>query len=131
MGLASLVAKAVGSAFTALGDIPKTCTYTRKSARSYDPSAGAVSASGDLTYTVSAVVSQEPVDTQRLSRSPIIGKDKPETRFRQVALIQQASLPFRPKAMDELLIAGLRYYVSDVGEDPAGATYKIGLQAVV
>lgn len=50
MGLADAIQKATQAAFTAIGNIPITCTYTDKGASIYDPATGGYIFS-DTDYT--------------------------------------------------------------------------------
>lgn len=66
MGLRATLAKAVTSAFTALGDIPEACTYRRTSS-TYNPTTGAnVIVNTDTAITKGVFVKYEGMEVDKI-----------------------------------------------------------------
>lgn len=118
MGLSATISSAVQAAFTALGDIPQSVTYTSKGTSTYNPTTGAVT-STDTTYTVSMVL--ESYSSREIDNQIILSTD-------QKATIPQANLTPTPKVTDTITISSVVWGIVGIGQDPASATWVFQLR---
>ncbi len=122
MGLRrATIAKAVGSAFKALGDIPESAVIRRVS-NTYD------TATGINTKTTS----DDGIAKAVFTRYESFEVDKVVVLATDVKLIfQQSEVSTRPDmALDTIVRGTAVYNILRVGEDPAAATYSLQLRAV-
>ena len=120
MGLSATIGRAVGSAFTALGDLVKTATYRRTSS-SYDPATGANTVTNSDT-SVSAVFTKfTELEIQRST-----GMQVTDVKM----TIQQSAITVTPSTQtDRVLYGGKTYAIVNFTPDPAGATFTLQLRA--
>ncbi len=122
MGLRrATIAKAVGSAFKALGDIPES-TVIRRVSNTYD------TATGVNTKTTS----DDSITKAVFTRYESFEVDKVVILATDVKLIfQQSEVSTRPDMALDTIIRGTSVYnILRVGEDPAAATYSLQLRSV-
>lgn len=126
MGLQATIAAAVKSGFTALGDIPRSISFTAVTPGAYDPATGLVSET-TATTTCKAVFSDKPATA---SQGGLLDSAQPKSdRMLRTALIQQSELATRPKRGDRIVDGTSTYYVSSsAAQDPAKATWKVELE---
>lgn len=115
------LAKAVSSAFSALGDIPESITFRRETS-TYVASTG-VNTKTDSDTTVSKAVFTSYKATE-VDGTVIMAYDVK-------VLIQQSDISITPNLATDVVIRGSRTYniVSSM-EDPAGVLYILQLRAV-
>jgi hypothetical protein len=114
MGLQAIVKSATQSAFTAIGDIPRSCTYHPKGATTYVPSTGAVTEGSQSDETVSFVFAHYQIN--EVDGSIVKTGD-------QKALIPVENLTAVPKIEDYLTENSVRWNVMNVATDPAKALW--------
>lgn len=120
MGLKrATIAKAVGSAFKALGDIPESA-IVRRVTNTYDPSTGDNVAS----------TSDTNVDKAVFTKYQSFEVDKVMVRATDVKMIiQQSEVPTQPDVtLDFVMRGSVKYNILHVGADPAAATYTLQLR---
>jgi hypothetical protein len=121
MGLRSTLAKAVGSAFIAVGDIAESGTY-RRTASVYNTSTG-TNVITNTDYIIDKVVWTK-FDNFEIDRISILGSDVK-------VLFQTSKLSITPNiATDQMVRAdGKIYNILRVSKDPAGAVYTLQLRS--
>lgn len=121
MGLRSLIAGAVATAFVAIGDLKESVSYYAYSASSsYDPDTGNVTRTETLT-TVSGKFLQ--YSAREIDGEVIKPRDE---KF----IFQQASLATDPIPNDRLVFGGKTWEVVGVTQDPAGATWELQVRSI-
>lgn len=116
MSYTALIADAIQTAFSSLGDLVTTCTYTTRGA--YDPATGSTSAG--TGYSCSAVITTyNAVETDG---TLIKATDRK-------AIVRAASLTVTPTTEGTLTVGTNTYAVVNVSSDPATATYELQLRA--
>jgi len=122
MGLRATLAKAVASAFTAIGDIPESCTYRRTSS-AYNTSTGTnVVTNTDYTIAKAVFLAYESMEIDKVT---ILASD-------QKFLIQASSLPVASVniATDQIIdSSGKIFNILRISKDPAEATIKLQLRS--
>jgi hypothetical protein len=121
MGLQATLKAATQTAFLALGDIPRSCTYHPKGATSYNPATGAVTEGSQTDETASFVFVKYRSD--EIDNQTILAED-------QKALIPVENLTAVPKVEDYLTDnESVRYNVMSVNTDPAKALWILRVRA--
>ena len=112
MGLQATVKSATQTAFTAIGDLPRSCTYHPTGATTYDPATGTVTEGSASEETVSAV----------FARYKIVEVDGTIVKVGdQKILIPVENIVCVPKVEDYVTEGGVRWNVLSVSTDPAKA----------
>lgn len=119
MSLRATLAKAVGSAFTALGDIVLSGTYRRTSS-TYNPATGA-NVVTNTDYTVPMVLTK--YDSFEVDRQSVLSTDRK-------CIVRQAAMSVTPNiATDKVIAESKTYNIIRVTQDPAAATYTLQLRS--
>jgi hypothetical protein len=118
MGLRSTIQNAANSAFTALGDIPISVTYTQVSNGGYDTATGSITEITS-TETVTAIITSYAEER--------INAGLAQSTDRQ-ALIPGKDLGLIPKPQDRISFDSTDYEVYKVEKDPVSAIYKLQLR---
>jgi hypothetical protein len=119
MGLRETIAKAVDSAWAAIGDIPEDATFRRVS-KTYSPATGQW-VDSNTDYTVPIVFTR--FEAMELDKVYVFAVDLK-------AIIKQNDMPVVPNtSSDRVVRNGTIYNVVRVFQDPAGATYTLQLRS--
>lgn len=119
MGLKDTIKSAVGSGFTALGDLKTTVTFKTHTANpSYNPTTQAISESS-TSVSVTGVLA-------RYNRRQIDGQviQPNDQKF----LFLQSAITFSPTLIDSVIISGAEWQVIDVSKDPADAIWVMQIR---
>ena len=109
----------VKKAFTSLGDIPLTITYTYVTPGAYDPLTDTVTNATTVVSNLSAVNTK--LKEQEMDWFPTdINTQK--------LLIAAIDMPSTPSASDYVTIAGVRWEVKRVGRVPGDSLYILYIQ---
>lgn len=127
MSLASMVKKAVASAYKVVGpELAPEVDYVRNTGTVYDATSG-TSVETSTTTPVQAILS-DPKARASGPDTALGATDSREDLADRKALIQQADLAFKPQEQDHIVLkSGVKYVVSKVTEDPAHATWALFL----
>jgi len=120
MSLRATIASAVDSAFSAIGDIPESTTYTVTS-KAYDPDTGET-ATTETAYTVTAVFLRYELSEQ----------DRQLVRVQDVkkCLIKTSELDIVPKLDDTITrYDGTVYKILGYGQDPTQSLWTFMLRS--
>lgn len=118
MGLRSTIDKAVGTAFKAAGDIPKTLTYHSITIGAYNPATG----------TTSTTTATHSVQYIRQDYSAIEIDGEVVKPYDKRVILRQSTLPVTPKLTDTVVIDAVTWNVVNFEQDPAGATWVLQLR---
>lgn len=124
MGLAATVQKLVGVAFTAVGDLQQTVSYTHEGQEpDYDPTTGNVTSDSDTsTIQVRAIflsVGKAEIDKMPTS---LVEVAKPGDQF---VLIPQVDLQTAPTSGDKIVLDDDTWLVKGFMTDPAEGLWKV------
>ena len=122
MGLRATIASAVGAAFTAIGDIPESCTYRRTSS-TYNPATG-TNVITNTDYTLSKVIWSR-FESFEVDKLVVLGSDVK-------VILQTSALSVTPNIATDQMIRtsdGKIYNILRVSKDPAGAIYTMQLRS--
>lgn len=118
MGLRSTIQNAVNSAFSAMGDIPISITYTQVSNGGYDANTGSTTET-TTSLTLTAIITS--YDQERINAGISLATD-------QQMLLPGKDLSITPKPQDRVTFDNFTYEVYQVERDPTSALYKIQLR---
>ena len=124
MGLRSAILDAVSSAVSAVGDIAEDITYTVKAKGAYDVYSGQL-ASTDTDYTIKAIVSFDDKTISGKASSTEVGSS---FTGELSVMFSAKGLSFTPKTDDVIVRSNKSYSVTDIKQDPAGASYSLKLR---
>lgn len=117
--LKATLAKAVTSAFTAVGDIKQTVTY-RRTTSTYNPHTG-TNTTTNVDYTLSVILTS--FNNIEIDKVTVLAFDRK-------MIVQTKDLTLTPSmATDKVIINGKVHNVIQVKQDPALATYTLQLRA--
>ena len=125
MSLKATIQSAVGTAFTAVGDLKKSVTYRRTSGTpSYDPATGQFSAT-ETDYVIDVV----EVGKQTVFTNPTLMAQLkvPIDTISNLFVIQRADLTDRPISDDKIISSGTTYPVIDVLEEPSESIWLVAI----
>lgn len=118
MGLRATIQNAANSAFTALGDIPISVTYTQVSPGGYSADTGVMTET-TTSVTLTALITK--FEQERINAGLQQETD------RQM-LIAGKDLSITPKPQDRVNFESTNYEVTKVERDPVTALFKITLR---
>lgn len=119
MSLRTTLAKVVGSAFTALGDIVISATYRRTSS-TYNPATGSNTVT-NTDYTVPMVLTS--YSSFEVDKNVVLVSDRK-------CIVRQAAMSVSPNiATDKVIAESKTYNIIRVTQDPAAATYTLQLRS--
>jgi hypothetical protein len=119
VGLAATVASAVAAAFSAVGDLAESVTYTSITTADYNLTTGDIAGQVDVYEGIPVVVSSYNQVEVGASGGMIKASDRR-------LLVRAASLACTPKPSDEVTRAdGSVWRVESLSGDPANATWDM------
>jgi len=118
MGLRATIQNAASSAFSALGDIPLSVTYTQVSSGGYNTTTGAATET-TITSTLTALITK--FEEERITAGQAQSTDRQ-------ALILGKDVDFTPKPQDRLNFESKDYEVYKVEHDPVTAIFKLSIR---